>query len=84
MPPIEESVRNICNLSDATTMKPNDSSPMHPEMSISSEEAMKDLTASTPATGHMMPANNPDNPQNWPLYKKVYASAVAFAFAWVV
>ena len=57
---------------------------MHPEMSISSEDAMKDLTASTPSAGHMMAANDPDNPQNWPLYKKVYASTVAFAFAWVV
>ena len=36
------------------------------------------------AAGHMMSADDPDNPQNWPLQKKVYASAVAFAFAWVV
>ena len=36
------------------------------------------------AAGHVMSADDPDNPQNWPLYKKVYASAVAFAFTWVV
>ena len=37
-----------------------------------------------PATDHMMSADDPDNPQNWPLYKKIYVSAVAFTFAWVV
>lgn len=37
-----------------------------------------------PTGGHMMAADDPDNPQNWPLPKKAYVSAVAFAFAWVV
>jgi hypothetical protein len=34
--------------------------------------------------GHMMSPDDPDNPQNWPLYRKVYASAVSFAFGFVV
>jgi len=46
------------------------------------EDAMKVMA--TPAAGHMMTADDPDNPQNWPTLKKFYASAVAFAFAWIV
>ena len=35
-------------------------------------------------TGHMMTMSDPDNPQNWPLHRKIYASAVAFFFAFAV
>ncbi|KAI9871535.1 MAG: hypothetical protein M1830_002778, partial [Pleopsidium flavum] len=35
-------------------------------------------------TGHMMSLQDPDNPLNWPIYKRIYASAVALAFAFVV
>ena len=45
---------------------------------------MKAMTVMAPPAGHMMAANGPENPQNWPVQKKIYASAVAFAFAWVV
>ena len=38
----------------------------------------------TGGIGHSMHANDPDNPQNWPLHRKVYASSVAFAFAFAV
>ena len=69
---------------------------MQPEMSNSTahdEDMMKDAPGpdgvpsmkEMPASGgHMMAADDPDNPQNWPLHEKVYASAVAYAFAWVV
>lgn len=33
---------------------------------------------------HMMEHHDPENPQNWPILKKLYASAVATAFAFVV
>ncbi|KIW81321.1 hypothetical protein Z517_04346 [Fonsecaea pedrosoi CBS 271.37] len=31
-----------------------------------------------------MPTSDPDNPQNWPLHRKVYVSFVAFSFAFAV
>lgn len=67
-------------------MSSDTASPSHLDMSDSmSPGADTMMTAADPmATGHMMSADDPDNPQNWPLYKKVYASMVAFAFAWVV
>lgn len=34
--------------------------------------------------GHMMSAQDPDNPQNWPIHRKAYVSAVSVAFAFVV
>jgi len=57
----------------------------HVGMSFSSsenEDAMKAMAI--PPLSHMMSADDPDNPQNWPILKKTYASAVAFAFAWIV
>ncbi|MCJ1382293.1 hypothetical protein MMC17_005406 [Xylographa soralifera] len=36
------------------------------------------------AVGHMMSLSDPDNPQNWPSHRKIYVSAVSFAFAFVV
>ncbi|MCJ1421858.1 hypothetical protein MMC32_008225 [Xylographa parallela] len=36
------------------------------------------------AIGHIMSLSDPDNPQNWPSYRKIYVSAVSFAFAFVV
>ena len=68
-------------------MSSDAASPSHLGMSDSMSPGTNTMeTAADPmaATGHMMSADDPDNPQNWPLYKKVYASAVAFAFAWVV
>ena len=63
-------------------------SPPPLEMADSSnmgENTMKEMSSSMPdAGGHMMAADDPDNPQNWPLSKKVYASAVSFAFSWAV
>jgi hypothetical protein len=47
--------------------------------------ALKETPDSIPgASGHMLSATDPDNPQNWPTYKKVYVSAAGFAFSWVV
>ena len=37
-----------------------------------------------PMAGHMMSAQDPDNPQNWPIHRKAYVSAVSVAFAFVV
>jgi MFS transporter, DHA1 family, multidrug resistance protein len=34
--------------------------------------------------GHMLSNTDIDNPKNWPLYRKIYASSVAFTFAFVV
>ena len=33
---------------------------------------------------HQLPAGDPENPHNWPISKKVFVSAVATAFAFVV
>jgi hypothetical protein len=35
----------------------------------------------TSSAHHALAANDPENPQNWPLYRKVYACATATAFA---
>lgn len=83
----EESLRNICNWSDATMTRSDAASPSHLDISDSTSlgaETTKTAADPMAADGHMMSADDPDNPQNWPLHKKVYASAVAFAFAWVV
>ena len=40
--------------------------------------------AMPPPVGHMMSPTDPDNPQNWPIFKKVYASSVSVAFAFAV
>lgn len=84
---LEESLRNICNWSDATMMSSNTASPPHLDMTDSaspSADMIKTAADPVAAGGHMMSADDPDNPQNWPLYRKLYASAVAFAFTWVV
>ena len=60
--------------------------PSHLEMSGSSHQSADHMTtaAPVPAGGHKMSADDPDNPQNWPQYRKAYVSLVAFAFSWVV
>ena len=90
MHPLQESFRNICKWSNATRMSSNAASltapsPLQMTNSSNSGDATKETAGSTPAAGgHMMSATDPDNPQNWPVYKKVYVSVVAFAFSWVV
>ena len=37
-----------------------------------------------PMAGHTISVQDPDNPQNWPMHRKVYISAVSVAFAFVV
>ena len=39
---------------------------------------------SPPAIGHMMAHDDPDNPQNFPMHRKIYVSAASFAFGFVV
>ncbi|KAK4696395.1 hypothetical protein P7C71_g1515, partial [Lecanoromycetidae sp. Uapishka_2] len=68
-------------------MDPNAAFPgstAHPEVSDPSSKSDIATNEMPTGGGHMMAADDPDNPQNWPLYKKIYASAVAFAFTWVV
>ena len=72
----------------APSMNPDVAASAHPKVSNSSNQsddamAMKPMSAK-PAVGHMMAADDPDNPQNWPYIKKIYVSFVSFAFAWVV
>lgn len=35
-------------------------------------------------TGHAMSPQDPDNPFNWPMYRRIYASTVSYAFGFVV
>ncbi|MCJ1369237.1 hypothetical protein MMC20_000447 [Loxospora ochrophaea] len=52
---------------------------------MSMEENRKEvMIAQSGSGGHMMSPDDPDNPQNWPFLKKVYASSMAFGFAFVV
>ena len=52
--------------------------------SRSPPETMTDDTMPMKPQGHMMSATDPDNPQNWFAFKKIYVSAVATMFAWIV
>ena len=36
------------------------------------------------APSHLLSANDPDNPMNWPLHRRIYGSAVSWAFGFVV
>ncbi len=42
------------------------------------------VTRDEPSAWHNMSPFDPDNPQNWPVYKKIFASSASFAFAFVV
>ena len=39
---------------------------------------------SWPMIGHMMAPQDPANPRNWPVLRKTYVCAVAWAFSFVV
>ncbi|KAL9042481.1 MAG: hypothetical protein Q9180_000572 [Flavoplaca navasiana] len=52
-------------------------------MESNSPEPKSEVAMRAPA-GHMMDPTDPDNPQNWPLTRKIYASTVAVAFAFAV
>ncbi|MCJ1308058.1 hypothetical protein MMC25_001709 [Agyrium rufum] len=52
--------------------------------SKTSTETMTTEMAAPPAIGHMMAPTDPDSPQNFPVHRKIYVSAVAFAFGFVV
>ena len=56
--------------------------PHYPASSTTADEHGE--KAIGPITGHMMSAQDPDNPQNWPIHRRAYVSAVAVAFAFVV
>ncbi|EXJ70698.1 uncharacterized protein A1O5_05688 [Cladophialophora psammophila CBS 110553] len=42
------------------------------------------MEEATGGISNPMPASDPDNPQNWPLHRKVYVSFASFAFAFAV
>ena len=51
------------------------------------EKTAQTMTAemgAPPAIGHMMAHDDPDNPQNFPMHRKIYVSAASFAFGFVV
>ena len=52
-------------------------SPMH-------DHAMTDSSPMPAPAGHHLSPSDPDNPQNWSIFKKIYASAVATAFTFSV
>jgi len=52
------------------------------EGSMKREDMKKDDTEVV--VGHMMSMEDPENPLNWPRSRKVFVSAVAFAFSFVV
>ncbi|MCJ1367766.1 hypothetical protein MMC16_006900 [Acarospora aff. strigata] len=56
--------------------------PYHPTSSHFVDEPVE--KALEPMAGHLMSPQDPDNPLNWSISRKVYASAVATAFAFVV
>ncbi|KAL8926935.1 MAG: hypothetical protein Q9172_001596 [Xanthocarpia lactea] len=55
----------------------------HPSVESESPDATMDSVVH-PLVGHMMSPTDPDNPQNWPRSRKIYASTVAMAFAFAV
>lgn len=47
-------------------------------------ESTKQMATPAPTPGHQLSPTDPENPMNWPLGRKIYASFVSFAFAFVV
>jgi MFS transporter, DHA1 family, multidrug resistance protein len=47
-------------------------------------EKQPNTMATTQIVSHSLPADDPDNPMNWPLHRKLYASAVAWFFSFAV
>ncbi len=52
--------------------------------SRSSNTPMMDEPEEDFNAGHAMSPRDPDNPYNWPLYRRVYVSLVSFAFGFAV
>lgn len=54
----------------------------HGPVSMDSEMGMKNLDEPTLPTnhGHGLPLNDPDNPMNWPLPRRLFVSLVAWLF----
>ncbi|KAF4976577.1 hypothetical protein FZEAL_6777 [Fusarium zealandicum] len=50
----------------------------------SHDESSSCLKAASGSAGHSLMPNDPDSPMNWSFLKKLYVSASAFAFAFVV
>jgi nitroreductase len=63
-------------------MDDTNSTPRYPVSSTAVDEHGE--KAIEPMAGHTISVQDPDNPQNWPMHRKVYISAVSVAFAFVV
>lgn len=61
------------------TMHPVTSGASMQKPSTSEEPMMEDFNA-----GHAMSPRDPDNPQNWPLHRRIYACAVSYSFGFAV
>lgn len=46
-------------------------------------DTMSDAVTANHASHHLAP-DDPENPMNWPLHRKLYASAVSWFFAFAV
>ena len=56
--------------------------PHRPMASSDTEQPMR--MDDVPASGHVLAMDDSDNPQNLPLFTKIYVSGAAFALAFVV
>ena len=69
----------------ATTMAHNENmNGRHTQTSAMTDDAMESKQMAPSSGGHNMSPDDPDNPQNWPVLKKVFVSLVSSAFTWVV
>ncbi|KAL8759532.1 MAG: hypothetical protein Q9184_003592 [Pyrenodesmia sp. 2 TL-2023] len=64
-------------------MDPTGTYQFHPSMDGTPSVPKQEPTVAPPI-GHMMSPEDVDNPQNWPFWRKVYASVVATAFTFAV
>ncbi|KAI5460431.1 major facilitator superfamily domain-containing protein [Mariannaea sp. PMI_226] len=57
---------------------------MHATNTTSHDETAPCLMPGSGSSGHNLLPTDPDSPMSWPILKKIYVSAVSFAFAFVV
>lgn len=55
-----------------------------PSNSTMQKPSPMEESKTTMTVGHAMTLQDPENPQNWPVYRKVYASFTAYAFGFAV
>ena len=69
----------------------NDASYPEPSGSMEKPMTQSDHSGSTahsvmhsPVAGHMLAMDDPENPMNWPLRRKLHACAMGFSFTFVL